>query len=195
MGATSTRSPTLAAETRRRSRARGSRCTRSTSRSRRTTYAPTIKSCENEGDVFNHAVFARLVQSLWSDVAASRREYACTTAASQPRRRRGTRCQQAVCNKLTALWVDRGRSRSTCASSRPSASRMPPRLRICGLARNRPSRHSRQPCRALRRAPIPYNRLGELQARTDVFQHVWDERFLKSIKPAGFCREKGTCAP
>jgi len=43
--------------------------------------------------------------------------------------------------------------------------------------------------------PDPYNRLGELGARTDNFQHVWDERFLKSIKPLGFCREKGTCAP
>jgi hypothetical protein len=29
----------------------------------------------------------------------------------------------------------------------------------------------------------------------DVFQHVWDDRFLNSLKPGGFCREKGSCAP
>ena len=43
--------------------------------------------------------------------------------------------------------------------------------------------------------PDVYNRLGELKARVDVFQHVWDERFLNSLKPGGFCRERGTCAP
>jgi hypothetical protein len=43
--------------------------------------------------------------------------------------------------------------------------------------------------------PDPYNRVGELHARTDVFQHVWDERFLNSLKPGGFCSEKGTCPP
>ena len=43
--------------------------------------------------------------------------------------------------------------------------------------------------------PDAYNRLGELKSRVDVFQHVWTERFLKSIKPGGFCREQGSCPP
>ena len=86
------------------------------------------------------------------------------------------------------------RSRTTCASSRRLASRMPPRLRSAE-ARNRPSPAFETALPANATGPDPYNRLGELQARTDVFQHAWDERFLKSIKPLGFCREKGTCAP
>jgi hypothetical protein len=42
--------------------------------------------------------------------------------------------------------------------------------------------------------PDPDNRVSELQARVDTVQHVW-ERFLLSLKPGGFCREKGTCPP
>jgi hypothetical protein len=43
--------------------------------------------------------------------------------------------------------------------------------------------------------PDPYNRLGELHNRVAVFEHVWDTRFMASLKVNGFCREKGTCAP
>ena len=39
------------------------------------------------------------------------------------------------------------------------------------------------------------NRLGEQKARVETFLHVWDTRFLPSIKNAGYCREKGTCPP
>jgi hypothetical protein len=43
--------------------------------------------------------------------------------------------------------------------------------------------------------PDPYNRLGELFSRSEVMQHIWDERFWNSLKPNGFCREMGTCPP
>ena len=43
--------------------------------------------------------------------------------------------------------------------------------------------------------PDPYNRLGEFKSRSQVLKHIWDERFMNSIKPGGFCREKGSCPP
>ena len=48
------------------------------------TFAPTVKSAKTRVTVANDAVFARLVQSLWDDVAASRREFGCSTADPTP---------------------------------------------------------------------------------------------------------------
>ncbi len=65
---------------------------------------------------------------------------------------------------------------------------------VCGLAREYVDDfEAALPATAT--GPDVYNRLGELKGRSEVFRHVWDERFLNSIKPNGFCRERGTCPP
>ena len=43
--------------------------------------------------------------------------------------------------------------------------------------------------------PDVYNRLGELKARVEVFQHVWDERFLQFDQACRLLPRKGTCPP
>jgi len=59
---------------------------------------------------------------------------------------------------------------------------------ICGLARDYVDAFlAALPATAA--GPDVFNRLGELKSRVDVFQHVWDERFIKSLEPGGFCRE------
>lgn len=157
-----------------------------------TTYGPTIKSFSPKVTVNNDAVFARLVQSLWRDLGDSRSNYACKQADPTPTGGVAP-LSKTVCNKLASFWAIADFKIGLCvdATFYPASGYQ---AWICGLARNYVDAfEAALPAAAT--GPDAYNRLGELRARVDVFQHVWEERFKKSIKPAGFCRERGTCAP
>jgi hypothetical protein len=157
-----------------------------------TTYGPTIKSFSPKVTVNNDAVFARLVQSLWRDLGDVRANYACKQADPTPSGGMAP-LSKAVCNKLAGLWAIAAIKNDLCVLTTFGQSNAA-QASICGSAKQAViAFEAAIPATAT--GPDPYNRLGELQARTDVFQHVWDERFLKSIKALGFCREKGTCAP
>ena len=115
----------------------------------------------------------------------ARASYACKQADPIADGRTGALLSKPVCKKLAALLVERRTTKiNVCVTSTLQAGRLGYALgdlRVCARAA---SARSGRRCRRLPTGPDPYNRLGELKARVEVFQHVWDERFLKSLKPA-----------
>jgi hypothetical protein len=156
------------------------------------TWGPTIKSTTPKLTSNNDAVFARLVQSLWDDLGATKAQYACKQ--SDPTPAGGVApLSKPLCRTLATLWSKARSDIRRCVNLTFQAVSSNQATR-CAIAKNSVSAFgSALPAAAT--GPDPYNRLGELESRVEVFQHIWDERFLNSIKPTGFCREKGTCPP
>jgi hypothetical protein len=154
------------------------------------TYAPTIKSGKATVTVNNDAVFARLVQSLWDDVGESRRTYACKQADSPSSQ---APLSSAACKKLALLWEIAELKVNLCVA----ASFLPRNVLgnlVCSLARRTVQDYAAV-LPATATGPDVANRLGEQKARVETWLHVWDTRYIPSIKSKGFCREKGTCPP
>jgi hypothetical protein len=156
------------------------------------TFGATIKSTTPKVTVNNDAVFARLVQSLWADLGETKARYACRAADPAPA---GSAAPigPAQCELLATKWRQAKTKINACvqASFKPASATG---TAACSAARDRVAAFEA----ALPASPVgpdPYNRLGELTSRVEVFQHVWDERFLVSLVAGGFCREKGTCPP
>jgi hypothetical protein len=156
------------------------------------TFGSTFTSNSPKVTVNNDAVFARLAQSLWIDLGEVKGKYACKLADPVPPG--GVAPLSATqCKTLASLWNAASNKIKSCVDSTFNPVNAQQTLK-CDRAREAVT---------LFEATLPatasgadlYNRLGELKARVDVFQHVWDERFLNSLKPGGFCRERGTCAP
>jgi hypothetical protein len=154
------------------------------------TYAPTVKTSKATVTVNNDAVFARLVQSLWDDVGESRRVYACKQADSPSGQ---APISSGACKKLALLWEVAELKINLCV-----AASFLPRNRlgdlVCALAR-----HTVQDYAAVLPATATgtdvANRLGEQKARVETWLHVWDTRYVPSIKANGFCRETNKCPP
>jgi hypothetical protein len=156
------------------------------------TFGPTIKSRQKRLTQNNDAVFARLVQSLWTDLGEIRANYACKQSDPVPAGGVAP-LSKNLCKKLAVHWAIADLKVDLCvvAAFYPASSYQG---WICGLASESVGTfESLLPAAAT--GPDDFNRLGELKTRVEVFQHVWEERFLNSLKPAGFCREKGTCPP
>ena len=142
--------------------------------------------------VNNDAVFARLVESLWKDLGEVRVNYACKQ--SDPTPTGGVApLSKAVCTTLTARWTDANKKIKDCVTKtfKPITGLA---LGICELAREYVDLFEAA-LPASPTGPDPYNRLAELEGRVATFKHVFDERFIPSIEPAGYCRERGACAP
>ncbi len=156
------------------------------------TFGPTIKSSNARVTVNNDAVFARLVQSLWNDLGEVKARYACKQADPVPSGGPAP-LASVLCKNLASLWSAAKDKIRICvnATFQPVSSQQALK---CDRARDAVDIFEAA-LPAAASGPDPFNRLGELKARTDVFQHVWDERFINSIQPAGFCRERGTCPP
>jgi hypothetical protein len=156
------------------------------------TWGPTIKSTKPKLTVNNDAVFARLVQSLWADLGETKARYACRVGDPVPAGSAAP-IAPALCETLAMKWRQAKTKINACvqASFKPATATG---TAACNAARDKVAAFEA----ALPATPVgpdPYNRLGELSARVDVFQHVWDERFLVSLVASGFCRERGTCPP
>lgn len=158
----------------------------------RDTWGPTILSKTPVVTVNNDAVFARLVYALWKDLADIRANFACRQADPTPAGGLPP-LSAAVCSQLATLVSSGSAKIESCINNTfgPANATL---TKNCGRARAALDEFEAA-LPAVAAGPDPYNRLGELQGRIDVIQHVWDERFLLSIKPGGFCREKGTCPP
>jgi hypothetical protein len=156
------------------------------------TYGRTIKSSTPKVTVNNDAVFARMVQSLWKDIGEVRSQFVCKQFDPSPTGGVAP-LSSAQCKKLASLWSIADFKIDLCVASTfgPSSSYQ---NWICGLAAQYVAEF-KAAIPATASGPDPYNRRSEIEARTEVFQHIWAERFLKSIKPGGFCREKGSCPP
>ena len=158
----------------------------------RDTWGPTITSSTPRYTPDNDAVFARLVQQLWTDLGQTKARYACTTADPVPSGSAAP-IPSALCESLATKWNKAKSKINACVklAFQPASTSL---TTTCNAAKDLVAAFEA----ALPTTPVgpdPYNRVGELLSRVDVFQHVWDERFLNSLKPGGFCSEKGTCAP
>ncbi|MDP9198394.1 MAG: hypothetical protein M3O07_04165 [Pseudomonadota bacterium] len=156
------------------------------------TYGPTITSKKPKVTENNDAVFARLVASLWKDLGDIRANYACKQADPVPSGGQAP-LAPALCKTLASLWSQTDRKVVACvdATFNPITGYA---YGICQQARDYVDGF-KAALPATTSRPDPYNRLGELHGRVAAFKHVWDDRFLPSIDLAGFCRERGTCAP
>ncbi|HET8691306.1 MAG TPA: hypothetical protein VFM30_04190 [Steroidobacteraceae bacterium] len=155
------------------------------------TWGPTITGTTPKVTTANDAVFARLVQALWADLGETKARYACKPA--DPGAGGVAPIPAPLCETLAAKWRKAKAKINACVKSTfkpPSAAG----TTACALAKTLVADFEAT-LPATPTGPDAYNRVGELKARVDVFQHVWDERFLNSLKPGGFCREKGSCAP
>jgi hypothetical protein len=156
------------------------------------TFGPTIKSGKPKLTLDNDAVFARLVQTLWKDLGETKARYACRQADPAPSG--GTApLSKPVCKQLASLWTGARNRINQCVKTtfKPAGAQQ---AKACARAIDGVVAFEAA-LPASPTGPDPFNRLGELKTRVTVFRHVWDERFLQSIKPGGFCREKGTCPP
>ena len=156
------------------------------------TYGPTIKSSTPKVTVNNDAVFARLVQALWTDLGQTKAQYACKAADPAPTGSAAP-IPASLCSSLATMWSKAKSKINACVNSTFKPATAAGTL-ACNQAKDLVAAFEAA-LPASPTGPDPYNRVGELHARTDVFQHVWDERFLNSLKPGGFCSEKGTCPP
>jgi len=156
------------------------------------TYAPTIKSPKPLVTVNNDAVFARLVESLWKDLGEVRANYACKQADPTPTGGQAP-LSSAVCNTLSARWTEANKKIKDCVTKtfKPLTGYA---LGICEYAFERVELFGAA-LPATPTGPDPYNRLAELEGRLATFKHVWETRFMLSLEPAGFCRERGACPP
>jgi hypothetical protein len=157
-----------------------------------TTYAPTVRSAKPVVTVNNDAVFARLVQSLWSDIGEARRAYACRNADPVPSAGHPP-LNAAVCRRLSVLWRVADLKIDLCVAG----TFLPRNWLSSGLCRvARESVHDYAAVLPATATGVDVaNRLGEQKARIETLLHVWDTRFLPSIKAQGYCREWNKCAP
>ena len=140
----------------------------------------------------NDAVFARMVQALSKDLGEVLAGYGCKRADPVPAAGPAP-LSSSECKELKSLWALMDLKVKLCvnASFYPQTGLS---RGICTYARSlMDSFESAVPATAS--GPDPYNRLGEFKSRSQVLKHIWDERFMNSIKPGGFCREKGSCPP
>ncbi len=148
--------------------------------------------------VNNDGVFARLVQALGNDLDAVRSDYACKQADPVPSGGIAP-LSTTTCATLAQLWLG---SKLTGG--------IKSKLDKCVDAAFQPkSSASNENCNAFRtqfaqyRSALPAsatgadpaNRLGELKARAETFSFIFETRFLPSIPPTGFCRERNRCPP
>jgi hypothetical protein len=142
--------------------------------------------------VNNDAVFARMVGRLHDDIGQVLVTLACNLADGAVDT---APLKDADCLLLKPQWEDADRQLQRCldATYQPKAS------------------SSNQNCQAFlsqfghfKQALAPVtsngghdvaNRRGELDLRIQVFEHVYDTRFVPSIPRGGFCVESGTCTP
>ena len=156
------------------------------------TFGPTVHSSTPVLTTGNDAVFARLVQSLYSDLGYVLKELACKQADQSLNVAPPLTAYE--CNTLKGDWElglyklnkclegvfkdvhhDYGK-RQYCQyvlsyGLDPFANHIPA---------NTPSRDIA-------------NRIGELRARTIVLRHLYVTRFLPSVPNAGFCKERNNC--
>jgi hypothetical protein len=121
---------------------------------------------------------ARLAQSLWDDVGETRRQRVQTVGLYRP----GAAASRRLHGKLARLW-DSAEIRSSSARvprALPAAQlRSAPRRRVARWVVQQYAARTRNGHGTGRTA----NRLGEQKARVETFLHVWDTRYIPSIKP------------
>lgn len=144
------------------------------------TYGPTVRSSSPSVTLQNDGVFARLVQSLYSDLYSTLNDYTC-----QPL---NTPLTKARCDQLRKLWSSGKQKLDKCVNAAflPKASAS---NENCQSFRNQFDSY-KLALPASASGADPKNRLGEQKWRWEVIKHAFETRFLPSIPAKGYCRER-----
>jgi hypothetical protein len=154
------------------------------------TYGPQSTSNTQSVTENNDAVFARLVESLYDDLNRSRAQLACTTfdgGASQP-------VLPVMCSDLASKWSTGKTLLNSCVSAAFSGATTTPGS--CNAFRAQLATDvSTTYGGTIARLPAspsndPANRVGGQKAQLATLTRIFDERFVPSILPKGWCREK-----
>lgn len=153
----------------------------------RDTYGPQSTSNTQAVTEDNDAVFARLVESLYDDLNRARSQLACTKidGGTDPPLSSG------VCSNLASKWSTGKNLLNSCISAAFSGLSATTTTR-CNAFRDQLTTYGNTLPAYPQDPPLPdpANRLGEQKARVDTLTRLFDERFVPSILPKGFCREK-----
>lgn len=150
------------------------------------TFGPTIKSSTPSVTVDNDGVFARLTQGLHMELYDVLNRYTCETTNSPPTRTKPL--TKAVCDNLNKLWAASKQKLDKCvtAAFQPKASASNENCKSFRVQFD----SYRQALPSTPSGPDLANRLGEQFWRWDVIKHAFETRFLPSIPPNGYCRER-----
>ena len=149
------------------------------------TYGPQSTSQTQSVTVNNDAMFARLVETLYDDLNRSRSQLACTTidgGTSPP-------LSSSVCSDLASKWSTGKNLLNSCISAAFSGQSATTTTR-CNAFRSQLAITYAGALPLTAASDDPSNRLGEQKARVATLTRLFDERFVRSILPKGFCREK-----
>ena len=149
------------------------------------TYGPQSTSQTQSVTVNNDALFARLVETLYDDLNRSRSQLACTTIDGGP----SPPLSSSVCNDLASKWSTGKNLLNNCISSAFSGQSATTTTR-CNAFRSQLAVTYAGALPLTAASDDPANRLGEQKARVTTLTRLFDERFVRSILPKGFCREK-----
>ena len=150
------------------------------------TYGPQSTSNTQSVTENNDAVFARLVEALYDDLNRSRAQLACTAfdgGGAPP-------LASPDCNDLASKWSTGKTLLNSCVSSAFSG-QSTTTTNNCNAFRTQLAVY-RTTVGALSPNPLndPANRIGEQKARVATLTRIFEERFVPSILPKGWCREK-----
>jgi hypothetical protein len=156
------------------------------------TYGPQSTSNTQSVTENNDAVFARLVESLYDDLNRSRAQLACTTFDGGTSPPVGT----GACSALASKWSAGKTLLNSCVSSAFSG-QSTTTTNNCKAFRDQLNTDGITTYGAtIKGLPValpsndPANRVGGQKAQLATLTRIFDERFLPSIRPKGWCREK-----
>jgi hypothetical protein len=150
------------------------------------TYGPQSTSNTLSVTENNDAVFARLVESLYDDLNRSRSQLACTTIDGGSSAPLGS----PICSDLASKWSTGKTLLNSCVSAAVNG-QSTTTTNNCNAFRNQLATYG-STVGALSPSPSndPANRIGEQKARVATLTRIFNERFVPSILPKGWCREK-----
>lgn len=144
-------------------------------------------------------VYGDLVRSLFDDVLATQRKTACLPYDEYPPSPGGTvqaPLAQMSCANLESKWDGAYQKLDRCVvgSTYPRQSEA---VNNCQSFLSQLGQYESTLNSLPRVGQDPANRIGELKARVKVLRYVFEQHFLPSIPPAGFCSltTTGTCVP
>ena len=151
------------------------------------TYGPQSTSNTQSVTENNDAVFARLVEALYDDLNRSRAQLACTKfdgGASPP-------LGPSRLQYLASKWSTGKTLLNSCVSS-AFGGQSATTTNNCNAFRAQLANYRNTLPSVSQTSPSndPANRIGEQKARVATLTRIFDERFVPSILPKGWCREK-----
>jgi hypothetical protein len=131
---------------------------------------------------YSDSIFAKLVLSLFADLGETIDTYLCVNADPGGS---GPPVAASACGTLRSAWVNTSDKLIKCVES-STEPKTPSGIQTCQAFEIQYASFSSQIDALVRSGSDPGNRVGEVQAREEVFRYVYDRQYLPSIPPLGF---------